>query len=227
MLRQLIKKECHYIGLEEFRNHVIRAIEQYYNDTSTYEETKAFISKMGIPLTALDKIASIKQTLNDPPIPITNQSQNFRRKLVWSPNEDNRLIAAAIKYNTTDWNLIASFVGAGRDAIQCIQRWNRQINPYIENSAWTKEEDMKLMSAVQIYGKTSWVSISKLFTGRSDNQCRLRYLHLTRMKKDSTTPHSTRSSENSDVETDIPKGRRPSITIAPNIFDTRVELQIF
>ncbi|XP_074066796.1 snRNA-activating protein complex subunit 4 isoform X2 [Macrotis lagotis] len=64
----------------------------------------------------------------------------------------------------------------GRDSMQLIYRWTKSLNPSLKKGFWTPEEDAKLLQAVAKYGERNWFKIREEVPGRSDAQCRDRYL---------------------------------------------------
>ncbi|EAY11434.1 Myb-like DNA-binding domain containing protein [Trichomonas vaginalis G3] len=230
MLQQLIKHEIsksNYNIREDVQSQALRALEDFYNDIQNYQDTKNAIMRLGINVSVFDKIARIKESYCEPPLSDQHTYQHHRKAIPWTESEDVRLIAAVLKYSASDWKVIASYVGCGRNSSQCNLRWNRVLNPYISNKSWSHEEDMKLLSAVQMLGRTAWNSISKMLPGRTDAQCRLRYLFLSQSGGQSHTSRSTKSSENSEEETEIPRKRRPSITIAPSLSPSPMSFGFF
>jgi hypothetical protein len=103
-----------------------------------------------------------------------------RKSFPWTSAEDLRLLAAVARFGARDWRAISSFVGAGRTASQCNQRWYRAIDPTITHRAWDSEEDRRLLSAVETYGTTSWCRVARVVVARTDLQCRYRYLQLVK-----------------------------------------------
>jgi hypothetical protein len=132
--------------------------------------------------------------------------------------EDFRLLVAVGRFGAKDWRRISSFLGAGRRPSQCNQRWCRAIDPAISHRPWASEEDQKLLRAVEVLGTTSWCQIAKIVSGRTDLQCRYRYLQLVKR---------TAVPEKAEVEpvvepttvppppVEIARKRRNSISIAP------------
>ncbi|KAL6494033.1 hypothetical protein OROGR_031942 [Orobanche gracilis] len=56
----------------------------------------------------------------------------------------------------------------GRVGKQCRERWNNHLNPELNKSAWTKEEEKTLINAHSVYGN-KWSEIAKILPGRSKN----------------------------------------------------------
>jgi myb proto-oncogene protein len=68
------------------------------------------------------------------------------------------------------------------------QRWLHSLSPSIKKSAWSKEEDEKLMSLYTHYG-TKWSVIARHIPGRTDDACSKRYREALdpALKKDEWT----------------------------------------
>ncbi|KAM4876314.1 snRNA-activating protein complex subunit 4 [Thomomys bottae] len=64
----------------------------------------------------------------------------------------------------------------GRDSMQLIYRWTKSLDPKLKKGFWAPEEDAKLLQAVAKYGEQDWFKIREEVPGRSDAQCRDRYL---------------------------------------------------
>ncbi|XP_027471644.2 snRNA-activating protein complex subunit 4 isoform X3 [Zalophus californianus] len=64
----------------------------------------------------------------------------------------------------------------GRDSMQLIYRWTKSLDPSLKKGFWAPEEDAKLLQAVAKYGEQDWFKIREEVPGRSDAQCRDRYL---------------------------------------------------
>ncbi|KAI1128809.1 hypothetical protein F5Y10DRAFT_264842 [Nemania abortiva] len=82
-------------------------------------------------------------------------------KGVWSPEEDRRLIEAVEKYGE-NWMKVAGAVGT-RCGDQCSGHWRHVLNPNINYSDWTREEDEQLLEAVRVHG-TNWSTIASFHT---------------------------------------------------------------
>jgi len=117
----------------------------------------------------------------------------------WSSEEDRKLLDAVEKHGTK-WSVVASLVET-RNSGQCAKRWQDTLNPTIDRSAWSTEEDAKLLDAVENMG-TCWTSIVKsYFPGRTALAAKNRYSHLNRSsssKRSSSPSGSTASSTPSE-----------------------------
>jgi len=63
-----------------------------------------------------------------------------------------------------------------KNSLQCFSRYKR-IRPGIIRGSWRKEEDIKILEMVRVYGK-SWSKISKLLGTRNGKQIRDRFLNV-------------------------------------------------
>ncbi|KAJ5074215.1 myb-related protein 3r-1-like [Anaeramoeba ignava] len=89
------------------------------------------------------------------------------KKGAWSTEEDNLLIGLVEKYGNSNWAKISEFI-TGRTSKQCRERWRNHLDPSINHSKWTDEEDDKLIRLHQKYGNR-WATIAKYIEGRPDN----------------------------------------------------------
>jgi hypothetical protein len=109
------------------------------------------------------------------------QSGARRKSYPWTDAEDMRLLVAVSRSGARDWRSISEFVGSGRSSSQCNQRWCRALDPAILHRPWSDADDQQLLRAVEVLGKSSWCQIAKIMTGRTDLQCRYRYLQLAKV----------------------------------------------
>ncbi|CAI9766920.1 unnamed protein product [Fraxinus pennsylvanica] len=85
----------------------------------------------------------------------------------WRPHEDAKLKELVAQFGPQNWNLIAKKL-QGRSGKSCRLRWFNQLDPRINRSAFTDEEEEALLAAHRVYGN-KWSLIAKLFLGRTDN----------------------------------------------------------
>jgi len=85
-------------------------------------------------------------------------------------------------FNYKNWKSIAEFI-PGKNSIQCSARY-RRIRPGLIKGTWKKEEDSKLLSLYEKYGK-NWAAISKEMPQRTGKQIRDRFINRldTRYKR--------------------------------------------
>ncbi|WOL01864.1 hypothetical protein Cni_G10581 [Canna indica] len=85
----------------------------------------------------------------------------------WRPAEDAKLRELVSQYGPQNWNLIAEKL-EGRSGKSCRLRWFNQLDPRINRSAFSEEEEERLLAAHRLYGN-KWALIARLFPGRTDN----------------------------------------------------------
>ncbi|KAI8373134.1 Homeodomain-like protein [Radiomyces spectabilis] len=97
-------------------------------------------------------------------------------KRKWTPEDDETLREAVDVFGERNWQQVAVRVG-GRTGQQCLQRWTKCVNPAIRRHRWEKEEDDALRAAVNVYGVGNWRIIQRHIPGRTDMQCRERWVN--------------------------------------------------
>jgi len=98
-------------------------------------------------------------------------------KSKWEASEDQKLMDMVKKYGDKNWQLVASFL-VNRTGQQCLHRWQKTLNPTIKRGKWTPEEDQLLREAVKLYGTGNWVKVQFAVSGRTDVQCRERWMNV-------------------------------------------------
>ncbi|KAF5188055.1 Myb protein [Thalictrum thalictroides] len=96
----------------------------------------------------------------------------------WLEEDDAQLRSAVEAFGENNWQLVASYV-EGRTNTQCSNRWMKTINPARERvGRWTVEEDKHLKVAVVLFGSKTWNKIAKFVPGRTQAQCRERWVNV-------------------------------------------------
>ncbi|NXN31519.1 SNPC4 protein, partial [Nycticryphes semicollaris] len=104
-------------------------------------------------------------------------NKDLKRK-EWTKSEDQMLLELVQEMRVGShipYKKIAYYM-EGRDSAQLIYRWTKSVDPSLKKGPWTPEEDAMLLAAVQKYGERDWYKIRTEVPGRSDAQCRDRYL---------------------------------------------------
>ncbi|KAJ8005929.1 hypothetical protein DPEC_G00122990 [Dallia pectoralis] len=102
------------------------------------------------------------------------------RKRVWISEEDEILRELVEKMrigNYIPYTQISYFM-EGRQACQLMYRWTQCLDPTLKKGYWSKHEDEMLRKAVAKYGVGNWWKIRQEVPGRTDGQCRDRYLDV-------------------------------------------------
>ncbi|KAF9108041.1 Myblike DNAbinding domain-containing protein [Mortierella sp. GBA35] len=95
----------------------------------------------------------------------------------WTQEEDNILTEAVRVLGEKNWQQV-SYCLENRNAVQCMTRWTKSLNPAIRRGRWLKEEDGALRAAFEVYGGGRWAKIQQHVLGRTDIQCRERYMNI-------------------------------------------------
>jgi flagellar biosynthesis GTPase FlhF len=107
----------------------------------------------------------------DSPSPLVAQ---MRAKQLWSEEEDTALRAAVHEMGPQKWKRIAQKV-AGRNDVQCLQRWKKVLDPDLRKGKWSDAEDDIMRSVKQTNPKIKWGSLALYIPGRCGKQCRERW----------------------------------------------------
>jgi hypothetical protein len=103
------------------------------------------------------------------------EPQNFKGKM-WTPDEDRRLREQVERFGS-NWLRVASAM-VTRTPGQCLHRWQKSQDPTIRRAKWQPDEDLQLRIATEMYGRGNWVLIARHVHGRTDVQCRERYVNV-------------------------------------------------
>jgi hypothetical protein len=95
----------------------------------------------------------------------------------WTPEQDQRLKEAVIKFNGKGWKKIAlyTFPSGERSKSDCVERWRYLSKVGSIKGLWTAEEDRMLIQLVEQYGPEKWVLIASRLGSRTGKQCRERW----------------------------------------------------
>ncbi|ORZ19635.1 hypothetical protein BCR42DRAFT_410159 [Absidia repens] len=100
------------------------------------------------------------------------------RKGAWTDEED-RLLREGVKKFPNQWSKIADML-EGRTDDQCAKRWRESLDPSIDRSDWTADEDARLTTKFEEFG-SQWQKIAQFFDGRPGLHCRNRWRKLQRI----------------------------------------------
>lgn len=150
------------------------------------------------------------------PIPAAEAPAAVRRRQKskqWTPEDDETLRQAIAEHGTNDWGAVAAKLGNTRTRSQCSQRWNRVLNPAINKSNWTPEEEAKLLQAVSLIGERSWTRVASQMGDRSDVQCRFKYFHLKKKngKDDSSDAYHGAFEQQAEGSVQLPNADNANI----------------
>ena len=93
-----------------------------------------------------------------------NQTSN---KGPWTEEEDKKLIELVEKYGAEKWAYISKYF-PDRIGKQCRERWFNHLNPSVNKSSWSNEEEWILFIQHQKLGN-KWSQLCRYLPGRTDN----------------------------------------------------------
>ncbi|KAJ3435337.1 transcription factor myb119-related [Anaeramoeba flamelloides] len=138
-----------------------------------------------------DQIASNFENLNEVSCLLRYRHifQIRSKKGTWNATEDQILTQIVTKVGKENmvWTKISKLV-PGRNPKQCRERWKNQLDPTIDRSPITREEEELLVSKIAEIG-SKWCKLATFFKGRPDNMLK-NYWYSTlsaRLKKEKET----------------------------------------
>jgi hypothetical protein len=64
---------------------------------------------------------------------------------------------------------------SSKELLECSKRWQHSLNPSLDHSKWSEQDDEKLLRAVKVHGR-NWKTISMaVFPTRSGTDIKNRY----------------------------------------------------
>ncbi|KAJ3762914.1 Homeodomain-like protein, partial [Lentinula raphanica] len=100
----------------------------------------------------------------------------------WDSDADKRLSEAVEVYGTENWPLVALHVSPNVTSNQCLMRYHRSLDPSLNKSPWSDDEDERLNVIVSVLGTTNWPDVARHMPGRTNEMCRERYVEGMRNK---------------------------------------------
>jgi len=109
------------------------------------------------------------------------------KKGQWTTDEDIHL-TGLVQGGWKNWTAMADQI-PGRTSKQCRERWFHHLDPSINRSAFSEEEDKMILAVYDAYGSRWAETARKLKTGRTGEAVKIRYKTLNRHRQ---AGHTTR-----------------------------------
>jgi hypothetical protein len=91
----------------------------------------------------------------------------------WTREEDEAIIEYVRVNGTKQWTKLAAIL-PGRIGKQCRERWRNHLDPDVNRTPWSEEEDRILIELHEAMGN-QWVKLAEYLPGRSDNAIKNRW----------------------------------------------------
>jgi hypothetical protein len=161
----------------------------------------------------------VRHEIHGVPKRLANCGRYYKTK--FTPEEDAMLIHLVSRFGTDAWKKIARLMET-RNGRQCRERYNNYLNPNLNQSPWTPEEDQLLLAQFSYHGP-KWNTIAKAFRNRSDMSLRNRWHKLDRrMKRSETFTDSPRPTDplGPTIPMELAAPTAPSCALPPPVEDT-------
>ncbi|KAI5082970.1 hypothetical protein GOP47_0002713 [Adiantum capillus-veneris] len=118
------------------------------------------------------------------------------RKVLWSPDEDERLVRCITTYVHGSWSDIARNAGLKRCGKSCRRRWLNHLRPDLKRGKFSSDEINLIVQLHEAMGNR-WSDIARHLKGRTDND--VKNLWNTQIKKRMTLTQQSETPSSSHV----------------------------
>jgi len=114
----------------------------------------------------------------------SEEKDMFRGRGTWTPQEDEQLRAVVARFGPNNWASVIAPHMTNREGKQCRERWRNNLDPNLNKSMWSVEEERVAREAHEKLGN-KWAKIAKFLPGRSDNDVKNHFYAIKRSKSQS------------------------------------------
>lgn len=122
---------------------------------------------------------------------------------VFTPEEDEMLKQLVQVYGTNQWYLI-SLRMKGRDIRQCRERYIHYLDPKLNQTPWTKEEEELLVQKVNELGH-KWKAMEKFFNNRTHVNIKNKWNKLERIRNRILNSNLQNKCETTEIPQNVEK----------------------
>ncbi|KAL3850119.1 hypothetical protein ACJIZ3_012001 [Penstemon smallii] len=128
------------------------------------------------------------------PADTSTNALKARKKGLWSPNEDDKLMNYMMTNGQGCWTEVARNAGLQRCGKSCRLRWINYLRPDLKRGAFSKQEEDLIIHLHSLLGNR-WSQIAARLPGRTDNEIKNFWNSAIKKRLKISLPSSTSTSD--------------------------------